>query len=130
LQAEPIWLQRPDCFQSLIDAPETIVQRGSQQVPRSWRLIRVSLPQYLNTRFSQDRIGHRGPFSLPFQHQAIPSWTAARFWWRSAAAIQAKGHMLAFSTVLNIQDSNILLPHMQGIADVEELFLQVQLEFV
>ena len=31
---------------------------------------------------------------------------------------------------LNIQDANVPLPYMQGIADVEELFLPVQLELV
>ena len=44
--------------------------------------------------------------------------------------LEPNGHMVGFSTVLNIQDSNIPLPHMQRVADVEELFPPVQLEFV
>jgi hypothetical protein len=32
--------------------------------------------------------------------------------------------------VLNIQDPNVPLPHIKGVADVEELFLSVQLELL
>src|SRR6202011_1560951 len=49
---------------------------------------------------------------------------------RSAAAARTDRRMVAFDPVLNIQDANVPLPHMQGVADVEELFLPVQLELV
>jgi hypothetical protein len=38
--------------------------------------------------------------------------------------------VVAFDTVLNIQDANVPPPHMQGVADAEELSLPVQLELV
>src|SRR5271165_3511312 len=38
--------------------------------------------------------------------------------------------MVAFDPLLNIQDANVPLPHMLGVADVEELFLPVQLKLV
>lgn len=38
--------------------------------------------------------------------------------------------LLARDRVLNIDDANIPLPHMQRVADVEKLFLPVQFEFV
>src|SRR5271165_683177 len=38
--------------------------------------------------------------------------------------------MVAFDPLLNIQDANVPLPHMQGVADVEEPFLPVQLKLV
>ena len=38
--------------------------------------------------------------------------------------------MVAFDPLLNIQDANVPLPHMQRVEDVEELLLPVQLELV
>ena len=38
--------------------------------------------------------------------------------------------MVIFQALLNIDDSNIPLPHVQGVTDVEELFLPVKLEFM
>jgi CheY-like chemotaxis protein len=88
------------------------------------------LGQHLNTGFHQNRIGHRGAVSLPPQHQPVAGWTAAKLRWRSAAATEADRHEVIFSSFLNVQDSNIPLPQMQGVADVKELFLSAQFEFV
>src|SRR5208283_1377557 len=44
--------------------------------------------------------------------------------------IQTDRRVVAFDPVLNIQDANVPLPHMQGVANVEEFFLPVQLELV
>jgi hypothetical protein len=90
----------------------------------------ASLRQHLNTGFHQNRIGHRGALSLPFQHQSIAGWTATKLGWRCAPATQADGHVVVFNAVLNVEDANIPLPLVQGVADVEELFLPVQFEFV
>ncbi len=38
--------------------------------------------------------------------------------------------MVIFDAVLNIHNANIPLPHMQRVADVQELFLPAQFEFV
>src|SRR6202521_2062083 len=60
----------------------------------------------------------------------IAGWTSAKLRRRSAAAAHADRRVVAFDPVLNIQDPNVPLPHIQGVADVEELFLSVQLELV
>src|SRR5882757_11213776 len=49
---------------------------------------------------------------------------------RASAAAHTDRRVVAFDPVLNIQDAKVPLPHMQGVADVEELFLPVQLELV
>jgi hypothetical protein len=38
--------------------------------------------------------------------------------------------VVAFDPILNIQDPNVPLPHVQGVADVEELLLPVELKLV
>ena len=93
-------------------------------------LLRTRLCKHLNTRFQPHGIGHRCALALPLQHQPVSGWTAAKFRGRRSATAHAERRMVAFDAILNIQDTNVPLPHMQGVADVEELFLPVQLEFV
>src|SRR5260221_1551795 len=129
-EAEAIRLHRSEFFQSSIDALETLVKRCAQQIPGPCRLTRAGLGQHLNSGFHQNRIGHRGAVSLPPQHQPVAGWTAAKLRWRSAAATEADRHEVIFSSFLNVQDSNIPLPQIQGVSDVKELFLSAQFEFV
>src|SRR5271165_5391553 len=49
---------------------------------------------------------------------------------RSASATHTDRRVAAFDPLLNIQDANVPLPHVQGVADAEELLLPVQLELV
>src|ERR1700674_3088677 len=60
----------------------------------------------------------------------IAGWTSAKLRGRSAAAAHADRRVVVLVTLLNIQDANVPLPHIQGVADVEELFLSVQLGLV
>jgi hypothetical protein len=93
-------------------------------------LIRTGLGHYLNAGFQPERIRHRGAFSLALDHEPVPGRTTAKLRRRSAAAAHTERNIAAFDSVLNIDDANIPLPHMQRVADVEELFLPMQFEFV
>ena len=42
---------------------------------------------------------------------------------------QANRSVITFHTRLYIENSNIPLPHVEGVADVEELFLSMELQF-
>jgi hypothetical protein len=76
------------------------------------------------------RAGSASTLTLPFQHEPVASWTAAKLRWRSATTIQTSWLFVLSCPLLNIQDLNIPLPHMQRVADIEKLFLPVQSEFV
>src|ERR1700736_716154 len=129
-QAEPNRLQRAEFVQSQIDALKALVEHSAEQIPGPCRLTRAALGQHPNTGLQPNGIGHCGTLSLPLQHQTVAGWTSAKLRGRSAAAAHADRRVVAFDPVLNIQDANVPLPHIQGVADVEELFLSVQLELV
>src|SRR5206468_3100238 len=69
-------------------------------------------------------------FSLALYHQPITGWTAAKLRGRSTATADTDRETVPFDIVLNIDNANIPLPHMQRVADIKELFLPVQFEFM
>src|SRR5688572_11523129 len=80
--------------------------------------------------FEPERIGHRGAFPLALDHQPVTGRTSAKLRGCSTAAAHTERKIVACDSVLNIDDANIPLPHMQRVADVQELFLPMQSEFV
>ena len=78
-------------------------------------------------RFQPDR-GYQE--QIPSTSKFDLGWTSAKLRGRSAAAAHTDRRVVAFDRVLNIQDANVPLPHMQGVADVKELLLPVQSELI
>jgi hypothetical protein len=52
------------------------------------------------------------------------------FWGSRPAATQTEGQVAIRQNALNVEDSDIPLPHMQRIADREKLLLPVELQLV
>jgi len=78
------------------------------------RFGRASCGEHLNTGLNQDSIRHRGAFSLPLQHQSVSGRAATVLRRSGTPATQANGKVILFLTLLNIDDSNVPLPHIQG----------------
>ena len=130
MKAEPVRFHRAELFQPSINALETFAQDGSEEIPHPCRLVRAGLGHHLNADFQPERIGHRGAFSLALNHEPVTGRTTAKLRGRGTAAAHTEREIVAFYRVLNIDDADIPLPQMQRVADVEELFLPVQFEFM
>ena len=97
--------------------------------PRFLLLIRTGLGHHPNTSEYQlpagpDQISRR-------LHVAASSSAGNRSANRkirgsSTAAANTEGKIVGFDSILDIDDANIPLSHMQRVADVEELFLPMQ----
>ena len=51
-------------------------------------------------------------------------------WGRSSATADTEGKLILFFSILNIDNSHVPLPHVEGVADVEEFFLPMEFQFV
>src|ERR1022692_4206420 len=98
-------------------------------VPSYWRAFPGSIRSTSESQLRHLRLQHRTAFALPFQHQPVSRWPSTKFGRRCAAASEANWCIFLNST-LNVEDLNVPLPPMQGVADIEKLLLPMQLELV
>ena len=68
--------------------------------------------------------------ALPLKHQSVAGRATAKLRWRCTAATYTDGQVVARDTGFDIHHPHVPLPHVQGVANVEELLLAVQLELV
>ena len=68
--------------------------------------------------------------ALPLKHQSVAGRATAKLRWRGTAAPYTDGQVVARHTGFDIHHPHVPLPHVQGVANVEELLLAVQLELV
>jgi hypothetical protein len=81
----------------------------------------------LNRCFYQRRIADARSLLLTFEHQPIATGPTTTFWGRSATTAQAKRICaLARHAFLDVHYAEFSLPHVQQVADVEELLLAMQ----
>jgi hypothetical protein len=99
---------------------QQISEAVSSGIKKRWDAtsVRLILPRTAIRNYRRDRtIGRRllFPTTPAAQHDGRP---------------HMMGRSSRFDCILNVEDANIPLPHVQRVATVHELFLPVQFEFV
>ncbi len=90
-------------------------------------LLPTGVPLNRDVRTSEGTQRFHGQFlPLDRQHLAVLFITIGIRWCR-ATTTQTNGRVVIFQAFLNIDNSNLPFPQVQGVADVEKFFLPVKL---